>query len=154
SAVVTRSALRSGVPVGTAVIAVDRLAGAPPPDAVPRRQEDLAYVIYTSGSTGRPKGAMLDHRGPLNTILDLNRRFGVGPADVVFGLSSLCFDLSVYDLFGSVAAGATLLLPDDSEAADPEAWLDAVLRHGVTVWNSVPQLVQLLVEAAEAAGVQ
>jgi pyochelin synthetase len=151
AAVVTTAALR---PPGVPTVAVDELpASAPSPDAPRRAPGDLAYVIYTSGSTGRPKGAMLDHRGPLNTVLDINQRIEAGPDDVVFGLSSLCFDLSVYDVFGAAAAGAALLLPDDASAADPGAWLDAVRQHGVTVWNSVPQLVQLLVEAAESAGV-
>ncbi|SHM11856.1 non-ribosomal peptide synthetase [Actinacidiphila paucisporea] len=116
-----------------------------------RTPADLAYVIYTSGSTGRPKGVMLDHRGPLNTVRDINSRFGIGPDDVVFGISSLCFDLSVYDVFGTAAAGAALVLPTAS-AADPGAWLDLVGRHGVTVWNSVPAIMQLFTEAAEAAG--
>ncbi len=113
--------------------------------------EERAYVIYTSGTTGRPKGAILDHRGPLNTISDINRRFGIGPGDVLFGVSSLCFDLSVYDIFGAVTAGATLVLPDPGRA-DPAAWIDLVLAHGVTVWNSVPAIMQLFAEEAAAAG--
>jgi pyochelin synthetase len=124
----------------------------PAPDAPRQQPGDLAYVIYTSGSTGRPKGAMLDHRGPLNTILDINRRFGVGPRDRLFGISSLCFDLSVYDVFGAPAAGATLVLPTEPER-DPAAWLALADREAVTVWNSVPALMQLLVEEAESAGV-
>ena len=43
-----------------------------------QQPDDLAYVIFTSGSTGTPKGVMIDHRGALNTVLDINRRFGVG----------------------------------------------------------------------------
>ena len=46
---------------------------------------------------------MLDHRGPLGTCADVNARFGVRAADRVFGISSLSFDLSVYDLFGTMA---------------------------------------------------
>jgi pyochelin synthetase len=115
-------------------------------------REDLAYVIYTSGSTGRPKGAMLDHRGPVNTVVDVNDRFGIGPDNVFLGVSSLCFDLSVYDIFGAVAAGATLVLPPSG--ADPAGWLELTRRHRVTVWNSVPALMQLLVDEATAAGVQ
>ncbi|MEV7855234.1 amino acid adenylation domain-containing protein [Streptomyces sp. NPDC088183] len=112
---------------------------------------DTAYVIYTSGSSGKPKGAVLDHRGPLNTVVDINRRFGIGQDDVVFGVSSLCFDLSVYDVFGTAEAGATLLLPP-AGAASPGQWADLVREHGVTVWNSVPAIMQLFAEAAEQAG--
>ncbi|MET7671359.1 amino acid adenylation domain-containing protein [Micromonospora luteifusca] len=122
-------------------------------DASRRSPEDLAYVIYTSGSTGRPKGAMLDHRGPLNTILDINRRFDIGPDDVVFGVSSLCFDLSVYDVFGTIAAGATMVTPTPAQA-DPVSWVELVRSHRVTVWNSVPALMQLFVEEAITAGAE
>jgi pyochelin synthetase len=112
-----------------------------------RQPQDLAYVIYTSGSTGRPKGAMLNHLGPLNTITNINRRFGISPQDVVFGISSLCFDLSVYDIFGTLAAGATLVLPPGTQA-DPASWIELIQAHQVTVWNSVPAIMQLLVEEA------
>ena len=131
-------------------------AGAGPPEpggAAVRQPDDLAYVIYTSGSTGRPKGAMLNHRGPLNTITDINHRYGIGARDIVFGVSSLCFDLSVYDVFGSLAAGATLVLPDPAQT-DPGSWLELVRAHEVTVWNSVPAIMELFVEAAVAAGVR
>jgi amino acid adenylation domain-containing protein len=115
--------------------------------------DPLAYVIYTSGSTGLPKGVAVGHHGPLNTILDVNRRFGIDADDVIFGISSLSFDLSVYDLFGSAAAGATLLLPDP-EQWTPQAWLESMVRHRATVWNSAPALMQLLVHAAELSGVR
>jgi pyochelin synthetase len=120
---------------------------------VNREPGDLAYVIYTSGSTGKPKGAMLDHRGPVNTIEDINVRFGISRDDVVFGISSLCFDLSVYDLFGTVAVGATLVLPSPAQTT-PASWLDLVRTHGVTVWNSVPAIMQLAVDEAESTGIE
>ncbi|MES2948751.1 MAG: amino acid adenylation domain-containing protein [Pseudomonadota bacterium] len=118
-----------------------------------RQPQDLAYVIYTSGSTGNPKGVMINHCGALNTVLDINRRFEIGAQDVIFGISALTFDLSVYDLFGSAAAGATLVLPSASASTSPSAWIELIEEHGVTVWNSAPSLMQLLVDAAEAIGV-
>ncbi|TKC96364.1 non-ribosomal peptide synthetase [Polyangium fumosum] len=110
--------------------------------------EDLAYVIYTSGSTGSPKGVVIDHRGAVNTILDINRRFGVGHEDRVLAVSSLSFDLSVYDIFGLLAAGGTIVLPDQERRLDPEHWAELVVREGVTLWNSVPTLMEMLVEHA------
>jgi amino acid adenylation domain-containing protein len=110
----------------------------------------LAYVIYTSGSTGQPKGVMIDHRGALNTILDVNQRVGLTAADRVFGISSLSFDLSVWDIFGTLAAGAALVLPDATPRPDPIGWADTAAAHGVTVWNSVPALAEMLVEVGEA----
>ncbi|HKH45554.1 MAG TPA: amino acid adenylation domain-containing protein, partial [Thermoanaerobaculia bacterium] len=120
----------------------------PPPVA---SAEDLAYVIFTSGSTGLPKGVMIDHRGAVNTILDINRRFGVGPDDRVLAVSSLSFDLSVYDIFGLLAAGGTVVMPDASQGPDPEGWCRWMARERVTLWNSVPALMEILTESPGAA---
>ncbi len=111
---------------------------------------DLAYVIFTSGSTGTPKGVMIDHRGAVNTILDINRRFAIGPADRVLALSSLSFDLSVYDVFGTLAAGGTLVIPSHARRRDPAHWVELIRSEGVTVWNSVPALMSLAVDVAES----
>lgn len=107
---------------------------------------ELAYVIHTSGSTGDPKGVMIGHGAALNTITDINRRLRLAPEDRVFGISSLSFDLSVWDIFGTLSAGAALVLPAAAEHPDPEAWAETALAHGVTVWNSVPALAEMLVE--------
>jgi len=138
------------------VLSVDHLppAGDAAVEPVQPAADDLAYVIYTSGSTGRPKGVMISHRGALNTIADINDRFGVGPEDRVLGLSALSFDLSIYDVFGTLAAGATLVLPDPRRTRDPAHWLNLLRRHRVTVWNSVPALMGLLVEHANSGGAQ
>jgi amino acid adenylation domain-containing protein len=113
-----------------------------------QQAEDLAYVIFTSGSTGLPKGVKIDHRGAVNTILDINQRFKVNPEDKVFAISALNFDLSVYDIFGTLAAGATIVLPDATATKEPARWLDLVIKERVTIWNSVPALMQLLMEYA------
>jgi amino acid adenylation domain-containing protein len=106
---------------------------------------DLAYVIYTSGSTGLPKGVMIDHRGAVNTILDVNRRFGVGPDDRVLALSSLSFDLSVYDIFGLLAVGGAVVMPAPGTSRAPWCWQELLAEHGVTVWDTVPALMEMLV---------
>lgn len=116
-----------------------------PPEPV-QTPDDLSYVIYTSGSTGQPKGVAISHRAVVNTIRDINERFGVGPEDKFFALSALHFDLSVYDIFGALAVGATIVLPDPAGLKDPAHWLTCMQRHGVTVWNSVPALMQMLVQ--------
>ena len=112
---------------------------------------DLAYVIYTSGSTGTPKGVMIDHRGAVNTILDINERFQVTPCDRVFALSSLSFDLSVYDIFGTLAAGATIVMPAAQQTKNSTHWRKVLTEHNVTIWNSVPALMQLLTTELAAA---
>jgi len=113
------------------------------------RAEDLAYVIFTSGSTGLPKGVMIDHRGAVNTVLDVNRRFGVGPEDRVLALSSLSFDLSVYDIFGVLGAGGAVVLPEPAARRDPHRWLELARLHRVTLWNSVPTLLEMLARYLE-----
>ncbi|MFF8960611.1 amino acid adenylation domain-containing protein [Streptomyces sp. NPDC014894] len=110
---------------------------------------DLAYIVYTSGSTGRPKGVMIEHRSALNTVVDVNERVRLGSGDRVFGISSLAFDLSVWDVFGALSAGAAVVLPDPTPLPDPVAWTATAQRHGVTVWNSVPALAEMLVEVTE-----
>ncbi|TBR56739.1 hypothetical protein B4U84_28365 [Westiellopsis prolifica IICB1] len=117
-----------------------------PPLETVQSSTDLAYVIYTSGSTGLPKGVMIDHRGAVNTILDINKRFAIGSGDRVLALSSLSFDLSVYDIFGTLAAGATIIIPEATSAKDPAHWLTLIQQYQVTVWNSVPALMQMLIK--------
>ncbi|NEE32183.1 AMP-binding protein, partial [Streptomyces sp. SID7982] len=118
----------------------------------PARPEDTAYVIYTSGSTGTPKGVAVSHRAALNTLVDIEERFGIRPGDRVLGLSALNFDLSVFDVFGMLAAGGTVVLPDTADRRNPDRWTELCRRHGVTVWNSVPALMQMLVEHLESRG--
>lgn len=113
--------------------------------APPAQPENLAYVIFTSGSTGLPKGVAIDHRGALNTIVDVNQRFQVGHQDRVLALSALNFDLSVYDIFGTLSAGGTIVLPEAERASDPAHWAELVQREQVTIWNSVPALMEMLV---------
>jgi amino acid adenylation domain-containing protein len=117
----------------------------PLPDASP---DDLAYVLYTSGTTGEPKGVMISHRSVANVAADCNTRFGIGPADRFIAVSAFNFDLSAYDIFGALSAGAALVLPDEQGAADPAHWLELCGRFGVTVWNSVPAIVGLMAEQA------
>ena len=112
--------------------------------------DDLAYIIFTSGSTGTPKGVMMTHRAVLNTLRDVNRRVSLDAEDRVYGLSALSFDLSVWDIFGTLCAGATLVLPDSCLVKSPQHWRHQVEQHRVTVWNTVPALAELLIEAASA----
>lgn len=114
------------------------------PLSTPSSPDALAYVIYTSGSTGAPKGVMITHRGAVNTVLDINRRFEATSADRVLHLVNLGFDLSVYDVFGLLSAGGALVLPDPDRRGDPSHWAELAQTHGVTIWNSVPAQLQML----------
>ena len=111
--------------------------------------EDLAYVIYTSGTTGMPKGVMISHRNAVNTILDVNNRYQITENDTAFGISNLHFDLSVYDIFGMLGVGGTIVIPDPERVKDPEHWVEVLNTEKVTVWNSVPAFVEMLAEYEE-----
>ncbi|WP_033290187.1 non-ribosomal peptide synthetase [Amycolatopsis jejuensis] len=140
-----RDKVIAGAGVRHVLTRVDRLTPeADIPPVVPGDPDAPAYVIYTSGSTGAPKGVVISHRAALNTIDDISERFSVGPHDRVLGLAQLGFDLSVYDVFGVLAAGGAVVLPDPARGADPSHWADLVARHGVTLWNSVPAQLQML----------
>lgn len=119
---------------------------ASPPALPPVAPSSLAYVIFTSGSTGQPKGVMVEHAAAWNTVAEVNRRWRLDAADRVLALSALGFDLSVYDVFGPLAVGGAVVMPEETARRDPSAWTDLLVRHGVTVWNSVPALAAMLVE--------
>ena len=108
--------------------------------------DNLAYVIYTSGSTGLPKGAMLAQRGVVNCITATNQTFGVGPGDRALALTALHHDMSVYDIFGILAAGGTIVLPDAARRRDPAHWVELMQEQQVTIWNSVPAMMEMLLE--------
>jgi len=114
--------------------------------------DDLCYVMHTSGTTGAPKPIALCHRGVLNNLADLNARFGVGPGDSVLALSSPSFDMSVYEFLGTVLAGGTVVIPDIDIGHHPATWVELLSRHNVTVWNSAPALVDLLLDHLETIG--
>lgn len=114
-----------------------------------RRQQQFfvdspAYVIYTSGTTGQPKGVQVSHGAALNTVLEINRLYNVSPQDKTLGLVSYGFDLSIWDIFGTLSAGATLVLPEQSLRGDPNHWHQVIAQHKVSLWNSVPAQMQML----------
>ncbi|MBB2933785.1 mycobactin phenyloxazoline synthetase [Amycolatopsis bartoniae] len=111
-------------------------------------EESIAYVLFTSGSTGEPKGVEVPHRAAMNTIEDLNERFGVGPSDRCLAVSALDFDLSVYDIFGLLSAGGAVALVEEGDRRDARAWAELVASRGVTLVNCVPALLDMLLVSA------
>ncbi len=106
----------------------------------------LAYVIYTSGSTGTPKGVMIEHRSASATITAVNRKWNMGANDRTLALSSLSFDLSVFDIFGPLSVGGAIVIPYTSSQPNPQMWASVLQENEVTVWNSAPALMSLMVE--------
>lgn len=136
-------------PDALTVIPIDHIPDFEAASSVPAGKTDadeLAYVIYTSGSTGRPKGVAVSHRAVRATLDDIVDRFQLRPQDRVLGLSGLSFDLSVFDIFGTFAAGAAVVLPEPHRRGDPARWAQLIDDHDVSVINSVPAQPQMLVQ--------
>jgi amino acid adenylation domain-containing protein len=109
----------------------------------------LAYVIFTSGSTGRPKGVGIEHHSVLNRILWMQSAFPIGPGDVILQKTTVCFDVSVWELFWWSWTGAAVALAPHGAEKDPAALADAVERFGVTVMHFVPSMLAAFLTSIE-----
>jgi pyochelin synthetase len=121
----------------------------PLPDASPNRPAGAcptAYVIFTSGSTGEPKGVVVSHSSALATLDAVNGELGVGPGDSVLNVSSIGFDLSVYDVFGPLLRGGSVVLLSEEAGRSPADWVNRIQHRAVTLWNSAPALATLLAQ--------
>ncbi len=103
-----------------------RLGDAPTP-------ADLAYLIYTSGSTGRPRGVELTHQGFANHAQACVREFGLTPADRVLQFASVSFDLSIEEIFPTLAVGATVVMRTDDTPIAGRGWARWLVEQRLTV---------------------
>jgi amino acid adenylation domain-containing protein/non-ribosomal peptide synthase protein (TIGR01720 family) len=94
---------------------------------------DPAYVIYTSGSTGRPKGVELLHRGVINLSCWHQKTYGLCPGDRTTHLAAPGFDASVWEIWPTLIAGATLVIPDEQTRAAPRALAAWLVAEGITI---------------------
>lgn len=143
------SARRSVTPGEPTLVDVGDANRYQPIDTVLVTPDDLAYVIFTSGSTGEPKGVEITHRSAVNTLDDLCSRYGIGAGDRVLAVSATDFDLSVFDVFGLLGVGGTVVLIGEDDRRDPQRWLGLLHRHEVSVWNTVPAMLDMLLTVAE-----
>lgn len=149
------------LPAGVRSIVVDTgAAGAAPSGAGSEADEDPeprstmadpAYVIFTSGSTGTPKGVTVAHRSVRNLLNFCYRTFDLSDRDLGLAVTSLGFDLSVFDMLGLLGRGAGVYLADEEQQRDPELLLDILLTEPVTIWNSAPTTLHQLTPLLEPA---
>ncbi|MGA9871874.1 MAG: amino acid adenylation domain-containing protein, partial [Rhodococcus sp. (in: high G+C Gram-positive bacteria)] len=112
----------------------------------PLRSDNLAYVIYTSGSTGRPKGVQIPHHTVLRLMDNTDVSFGFGETDVWTMFHSYAFDFSVWELWGPLLYGGTLVMVDYFTSRSPEAFRELLVTEGVTVLNQTPSAFYQLAE--------
>ena len=108
--------------------------------------DDPAYILFTSGSTGIPKGVVISHASVRHFVDWATAYFGLGADDRASGHSPLHFDLSVFDLFGTLGAGGQLHLVPPGLSVAPDAIPRFIREHALTQWFSVPSLLTYLVK--------
>jgi len=123
------------------------------PAALPANlnSRSLAYTIYTSGSTGQPKGVMVAHHSVVNLLQWVNSTYNVSAADRLLFITSMCFDLSVYDIFGILSAGGTVVVATREDVQDIVQLRQLLLTEKITFWDSVPTTMQYLTGELEHA---
>ena len=107
-------------------------------------ETDLAYILYTSGSTGRPKGVMLSHQNALTFVEWCAEEFQVRSEDRLSNHAPLHFDLSVFDIYNTLEAGATVYLITEDLALFPTSLANFIETQQITIWYSVPSALMLL----------
>jgi amino acid adenylation domain-containing protein/thioester reductase-like protein len=113
---------------------------------------DLAYVIYTSGSTGKPKGAMLEHRGLVNRLWWMQRRYPLTQESVILQKTPYTFDVSVWELMWWALAGAQVFMLTPGGEKDPSAIIDAIKEQRITTMHFVPSMLNAFLQYLESSG--
>ncbi len=114
------------------------------PPAVNVIDQDLAYILFTSGSTGTPKGVMLSHLNALTFVNWACDTFAISGTDRLSGHAPLNFDLSVFDIFAAIKAGAAISLVPEGLSSFPVQLSSFIQNQRITVWYSVPMVLTML----------
>jgi amino acid adenylation domain-containing protein len=117
--------------------------------AVTLTETDLAYILYTSGSTGRPKGVMITHQNALTFVEWCADKFQITDKDRLSNHAPLHFDLSVFDVYNAIEAGATVYLVTEEIALFPTTLAKFIETQQISVWYSVPSALVLLLLHAD-----
>ncbi|SFA90666.1 enterobactin synthetase component F [Poseidonocella pacifica] len=123
--------------------------GGAPVRAKPR---DPAYVLFTSGSTGRPKGVVVEHDAIVNRLLWMQSHYGITRADRILQKTPATFDVSVWEFFLPLIAGATLVIAPPGAHRDPRALAGILRDEGITAMHFVPSMLTLFLDAPESEG--
>ncbi|MGW2421091.1 amino acid adenylation domain-containing protein [Streptomyces sp. NPDC001709] len=123
--------------------------GAPQPADTPRtapRPTDPAYLMFTSGSTGRPKGVSVTHGNVVHTLEAIAATTGIGAADRLLAVTTVCFDISVLELFLPLIEGGTVLVADRATVIDAGRLAATIASRDITAMQATPAGWQLLLD--------
>jgi amino acid adenylation domain-containing protein len=130
------------------IVSDARTPGVSLPEVKP---DDLAYMIYTSGSTGKPKGALNRHRGIVNRLLWMQNEYKLTTADSVLQKTPFSFDVSVWEFFLPLLAGARLVMAEPGGHRDPAYLAEVIGAQKITVMHFVPSMLRAFLEEPAAA---
>lgn len=134
--------------LGANVIVVDDM---PVNEEIPTDAQNsgIFAIIHTSGSTGRPKAVMLTESGLLNCIEFTLDKYDINKQDVTIALTDISHDMALFDIFGMLMSGGAMAIPEYEYKKDPEHWIKLLKKYKVSIWNSVPAMMEMLVEIME-----
>ena len=108
--------------------------------------DDVVYIINTSGTTGIPKSICIRNEGLAECLIETNRRFGIDENDCAISVTNFCHDMSMFDIFGMLVAGGRIAVTSPDKQKDPKHWMQLIEKGKVTIWNSVPALLEMFFE--------
>ena len=106
--------------------------------------EEVLVIINTSGTTGEPKSAAIPSVGVVNCLLESQQRFSLTDSDRCIAITNYCHDMALFDLYGMIACGGSVVYPDGDKGKEPAHWAALMERYQVTFWNSVPAFMEML----------
>jgi amino acid adenylation domain-containing protein len=136
----------AGLALPAMLDAEDAAQPATPSPTVYPSPDELAYILYTSGSTGKPKGVMLTHRAGTSYVEWCSAVFAPTEADTFSSHAPFHFDLSILDIYVPLKHGARLVLIGEGLGKEPLALARVISEMGITVWYSVPSILNLLAQ--------
>ncbi|MDF3000678.1 MAG: hypothetical protein K0Q48_797 [Bacillota bacterium] len=152
--VLTHHAARFAPPCSCSVLNLDEPQSYAEIGAAPKNHpnpDDMAYVIYTSGSTGKPKGAMLEHRGLVNRLWWMQRRYPLTQESVILQKTPYTFDVSVWELMWWALTGAQVTMLSPGGEKDPAVIIDAIKKKQVTTMHFVPSMLSAFLQYLESS---
>lgn len=124
------------------------------PECCYQLNTEAAYYLYTSGSTGTPKCVVLNNLATANVLGQTISRWQADQDDVLMAVTPFHHDMSVFDVFGAMALGASLVIPTAAQAKDAMSWAELLTAHNISIWVSVPAIVDMLCSVASKEQLQ